>query len=72
MNEKFEIKEHIAVLSESKSGWQTELNYISWFGKEPKFDIRDWGPNHEKAGKGISLSEDEVRKLKAALANMDI
>ena len=72
MNEKFEIKKHIAVLSESKSGWQTELNYISWFGKEPKFDIRSWFPDHEKAGKGISLSEDEVRELRIALTNIDI
>ena len=31
---------------------------------EPKYDIRDWAPEHEKMGKGVTLSEDEMAKLK--------
>lgn len=44
-----------------------ELNKISWNGEEPKYDIRDWAPEHEKMGKGITLSEKEMAKLKTLL-----
>lgn len=64
---KFEITEQIAVLSESAKGWTKELNLISWNGREPKYDIRDWAPNHEKMGKGVTLTEEEFAKLKSAL-----
>ena len=69
---KFEIKETIAVLSETGKGWTKELNFISWNGKEAKYDLRDWAPEHEKMGKGITLTRDELRALKEALNNMDI
>ena len=64
---KYEITQELGVLSEAKSGWKRELNLISWNGGEPKFDIRDWAPDHEKMGKGISLSAEEVDKLKMIL-----
>lgn len=64
---KFEITQELGVLSESKSGWKRELNLISWNGADPKFDIRDWSPDHEKMSKGISLSSEEVEKLKKIL-----
>ena len=64
---KYEITQELGVLSESKSGWTRELNLISWNGAEPKFDIRDWAPEHEKMGKGISLSSEEIEKLKSIL-----
>ena len=64
---KYEITQELGALSEAKSGWTRELNLISWNGAEPKFDIRDWAPGHEKMGKGISLSADEIEKLKAIL-----
>lgn len=67
---KFEIVEHIAVLSESTKGWTKELNLVSWNDREPKYDIRDWDPNHEKMGKGITFSKDEIEKLKEALNNL--
>ena len=64
----YEIKEEIGVLSESKSGWRKEVNRVSWNGTAPKLDIRDWAPNHEKMGKGITLTAEEVDKLKEILA----
>lgn len=64
---KFEITQELGVLSESKSGWKRELNLISWNGADPKFDIRDWSPNHEKMSKGISLNAEEIEKLKKIL-----
>ena len=57
---KFEIKEELGVISESAKGWTKELNLISWNGAEAKYDLRDWSPNHEKMGKGITLTADEV------------
>ena len=64
---KYEIIEEIGVLSESQKGWRKELNLISWNNGTPKYDIRDWAPEHEKMGKGITLSEEEIRKLKELL-----
>ena len=67
---KFEIKHHIGVLSKSAKGWRKELNLISWNGRDPKYDIRDWSPEHEKMGKGTTLSSDEVENLYALLKNI--
>lgn len=35
-----------------------------------KYDLRDWSPEHEKMGKGITLSADEVQKLYEILKNI--
>ena len=64
---KYEIVEQLGVLSETAKGWKKELNLISWNGREPKYDIRDWSENHEKMGKGVTLSEEELNKLKELL-----
>lgn len=63
----YEILEEIGVLSESPKGWRKELNLISWYGSTPKYDIRDWSPNHEKMGKGVTLTVEEVEVLKSLL-----
>lgn len=60
---KYEIVEEIGVLSEGSNGWRKELNKISWNDRTPKYDIRDWAPGHEKMGKGITLSDDELKAL---------
>lgn len=64
---KYEIIEKLGILSESTKGWTKELNLISWNGGTPKYDIRDWSPNHEKMGKGITLTDEEAKKLKELL-----
>ena len=69
---KFEIKENIGVLSESTKGWSKEVNLVSWNDKEPKYDIREWDPAHEKMGKGITLSVEELKKLKEILNGLEI
>ena len=60
------IKE-IGVLSENAKGWRKELNLISWNGGAAKYDIRDWAPDHEKMGKGTTLTEEEIGNLKEIL-----
>lgn len=64
---KYEIVEHIGVISESAKGWTKELNKISWNGGTPKYDIRELAPEHEKMGKGVTLTEEEASKLKSLL-----
>ena len=71
-NIRFEIIKNIGVLSESSSGWTKELNLISWNDREPKYDLRDWDPEHEKMGKGVTLTEEELKKLKELLSKMEI
>lgn len=61
---KYDIVETIGTISESPRGWTKELNRISWNGREPKYDLRDWAPGHEKMGKGITLSVEELRNLR--------
>lgn len=67
---KFEIVENIGVISETARGWKKELNLVSWNEREPKYDLRDWDENHEKMGKGITLTKDEVEVLKKVLENI--
>jgi hypothetical protein len=64
---KYEITKHIGVLSESAKSWAKELNLVSWNDREPKYDIREWSPEHEKMGKGVTLSNEEIAKLKRLL-----
>lgn len=64
---KYEIIKKIGVLSTSASGWSKEVNLISWNDREPKYDIRDWSVEHEKMGKGVTLSTEEVLALKKLL-----
>lgn len=67
---KYEIVEQLGVLSESAKVWKKELNLVSWNGAAPKYDLRDWAPEHEKMGKGITLSADEVQELYKILKNI--
>lgn len=60
----YEIIEHIGVLSTSGSGWTRELNLISWNGRPAKYDIRDWSPDHEKMGRGLTFTKEELILLK--------
>ena len=64
---KYEIKEEIGVLSENVKGWRKEPNLISWNDAAPKYDLRDWAPDHEKMGKGVTLTAAEVKELKKLL-----
>lgn len=60
----YEIIKEIGVISSGNGGWTKELNLVSWNGNKPKFDIRDWSPEHEKIGKGITLTREDLLKLR--------
>ena len=66
----YEIVESVAVLSENPKGWTKELNLISWNGRDPKYDIREWAPDLEKMGKGVTLSMEEMEALKEAVKGL--
>jgi len=67
---KYEIVKEIGIISENATGWRKEINLVSWNDREPKYDIRDWSDGHEKMGKGITLSEEEVKVLCEILKNL--
>lgn len=69
---KFEITERIGVLSENAKGWTKELNKVSCNEREPKYDLREWNPDHSRMGKGITLTDEEVETLKAILNGEEI
>ena len=67
---KYDIIKEIGVLSENAKGWRKELNLISWNGGAAKYDIRDWAPDHEKMGKGTTLTEDRTGNRSVCLTGI--
>ena len=67
---KFTITEHLATLSTSSKAWTKELNLVSWNDAAPKYDLREWSPDHSKMGKGITLTKEELINLLNALENV--
>ncbi|WP_040197589.1 YdbC family protein [Candidatus Soleaferrea massiliensis] len=68
----FEIVKEIGVLGTSARGWSKELNLVSWNGREAKYDLREWSPDHARMGKGITLSDEELANLKDILDKTNI
>lgn len=60
---KFEIVENLGILSENAKGWRKELNLVSWSERDPKYDIREWNPDHTRMSKGVTFTEEEVKVL---------
>lgn len=68
---KYQIKRNVGVLGEGTKGWKKEVNIISWNDRKPKVDIRDWDEAHEKMSRGITLSKEEVIKLRKLLQQLN-
>lgn len=68
---KYEITEHLGVLSENAKGWTKELNKVSWNDNTPKYDIREWSPDHSRMGKGVTLTQEEIDALITILTDAD-
>ena len=69
---KHEIIKTIGGLSTSAKGWTKELNLISWNGRAAKYDLRDWAPEREKMGKGVTLSKEDLLALKGLLNTIEL
>ena len=66
----YDIVRNFGTVTE-KGGWIRELNLVSWNGREPKFDLRDWTSDHEKMKKGITLTVEELMTLKEIIDEID-
>ncbi len=69
---KYDIVEKIGEISMSPKGWTKELNLISWNDREPKYDLREWAPDHEKMAKGITLNREELIRLRDLLLSLNL
>lgn len=68
----FKIEKHIGTIRTTETGWSKELNIVSWNGSAPKYDIREWSPDHERMTRGITLFPDEMKNLAAVLKDRDL
>lgn len=68
----FSIEKNLGVISQGKGGWNLELNFVSWGGRPAKYDIRSWSADHEKMGKGITLTQEEAVASKNLLNNLEL
>ena len=66
----FEITKNIGVVSEGKGGWKMELNLVSWGSRPAKYDVRSWSPDHQKMGKGLTLTKEELTSLGKLIASL--
>ncbi|MDQ0254670.1 hypothetical protein J2S74_002049 [Evansella vedderi] len=69
---KYEVVENIGVVSQGSKDWKKELNLVSWNERPPKYDLRDWSPDYEKMGKGVTLSNEELKELRNILNKLDL
>lgn len=69
---KYEITKHIGVIAETSKGWTKELNLVSWNDYAPKYDIREWDPEHVRMGKGLTFTKDEIKELRDLLNGLDL
>ncbi len=67
----FDIKEVVGTISNKSKKWNKELCIISWFGNEPKYDLREWSRDHSEMKKGVTLSIEELRRLKELVNEME-
>ena len=63
----FNIVKEIGIVAEGTIGWRKELNLVSWNSRAPRYDLREWSPDHKKMGKGVTLSAEEIETLKKLL-----
>lgn len=71
---KFEIVRHFGTINTRTDYtgvvWTKEVNSVSWNGKEPKVDIREWANDHTLMSKGITLNTDEAINLIAVMGSL--
>ena len=67
----YTIQDVLGDLSVAANGWKNELTYTSWNNRDEKFDLRSWNPDHSAMTKGITLTKEEILKLKDILNDID-
>ena len=69
---KYEVTETLGTLSETGNGWAKELNLVSWSDRAPVYDLRTWTGNHERMGKGITMTKEEIVALRDILNSLNL
>ena len=69
---KYELVKKLGSISENAKGWKKEVNLISWNDNAAKYDIRDWSPDGSKMGKGITLTNEEIKSLRDLLNQLEL
>lgn len=66
LSAKYEIVDILGCISEESTSEKLKKSFliVSWNGRSPTYEIRKWNNETETLGKGISLNEDELRRLK--------
>lgn len=64
-----EVFVECGVISTNKKGWSKEVNIVRWAGGNLCFDLRSWGPQKNRIGKGITLDEKEAKALVSYMAS---
>ena len=71
----FNIEDICGTLSENKDGIAsvsvTKALLAAWNNRAPKFDLRSWDPDYQAMTKGITMTKEELEKLRDVLNEMD-
>lgn len=60
--EKFKIIKEYGTIAEYQK-LDKVVAKVSWYGAEPKYEIRTWDKERKKPGKGVALSYEELLRL---------
>ena len=66
---KFDILQHIGVCTDDRrfknrpKDYNLELNIVSWNGKGPQYDLREWSLDHQRCFQGLSLTREEMDRM---------
>jgi hypothetical protein len=73
MDFRYEIVKFLGVIAERTDNngnkWTKEVNLVSWNGRDPKIDIREWNADHIRMSKGLTFTESEAESLYMTLHN---
>lgn len=69
---KYEIIKNFGKISETSKGWAKEINLIAWNDREPKIDIREWSPGHERMSRGLTFTREEAQIVRDILSTIDL
>lgn len=69
---KFEIVKGLGVIGETSKGWTREINMVAWNNYAPKYDLRDWDPDHKMMSKGVTFTGEEIKALRDILNKLEL
>lgn len=68
-NDNVRIIKDFGAFGPSSYGMCKHLTLCSWYGREPRLDIRAWSEDMSKCGKGVTLEQSELVDLQDLIPN---